>query len=197
VELVGTCSGVLSIYLSATPDDATSPLSAIDDLVTSCCADAPSSRRDQLQSFIRTTLSVALHYSHGALVAVLPQGGNPRDVTSDGVILKLPISLCEKVEEYEAKRSDLSLAALTAYRNLFIGMLSSDGIVIIDSQCRLIGYNLFIKAEDPEESASPGNGPEGGARHRAYRRLKQLVDKAVIKSCFIQSSDGSSEFYKR
>ncbi len=196
VELMGTRSGILNVYLSAKPEDSPSPRNAIDDLVVSCCADVSPGIRDQLQSFLRTTLSVAIHHSHGALLVVLPQGQNPKDITSDGVLFESPISLSQIVDSYESQPNDLNLATLVAYRNLLIGMLNCDGIVMIDSQCQLIGYNLFVKIEDHAEAQSRGNRPEGGARHRAYGSLKVLQSKKVIKACFIHSSDGSSEFYK-
>ena len=194
VELLGTCSGTLRVYFSSTPDDAPSPVNAINDLTISCCSDVPTGQRDQLQSFVKAALATALHYSHGVLIAVMPQGGDLNLVTSDGVILTSPISLSKKVEDYAKNPNDINLASLTAYRNLFMGMLSCDGAVITDSRCMLLGYNLFINTGG---SGSKGNVQRGGARRRAYTKLKHLVNKKVIESCFMQSSDGGTEFYTR
>ena len=129
-------------------------------------------------------------------MAVLPKEGKATDIGSDGVVLDSPVPLLGRVMQYEAARDDQSFAALAAYRSLLVGMLSTDGIVIIDSQCGIVGYNFFIRSE-PDGIARPSlTKPEGGARHRAYHRMREFVDRKVLRACFMQSSDGSSDFYK-
>jgi hypothetical protein len=195
VELVGARSGVLHLYLSATPDNAPSPRDALDHLITACCDDVAIDAREQVQSFLRTTLSDAFRHCHGTLVGVLTVGQNPAEVSSDGVILREPISFTTLVKQHEIQRSDQSLAALTAYGHLLAGMLSSDGIVLLDSECKLLGYNLFVR--DDEQNTSPPSHVVGGARRRAYMKLRQLIDRGTLQACFICSSDGGTEFYKR
>ena len=195
VELVGTYSGVLNIYLSATPDDAPSPHNSLDSLVDKCCHDITPGNREQVQSFLKSTLSTAMRHSHGTLIVILSLGGDPKDVSTDGVIFSSPIPLANIIEQHETERNDQSHAALMAYGNLLAGMLSSDGIVLIDSACRVIGYNLFV--QETESSDSALRRSEGGARHRAFRKLCRLVDNGVISACFIRSSDGTTKFHGR
>jgi hypothetical protein len=195
VELVGARSGVLHLYLSATPDNAPSPRDALDHLITACCDDVAIDAREQVQSFVRTTLSDAFRHCHGTLVGVLTVGQNPAEVSSDGVILREPISFTTLVKQHEIQRSDQSLAALTSYGHLLAGMLSSDGIVLLDSECKLLGYNLFVR--DDEQNTSSPSQVVGGARRRAYMKLRQLIDRGTLQACFICSSDGGTEFYKR
>lgn len=195
VELVGARSGVLHLYLSATPDDAPSPRDALDHLVTACCDGLSPDEMEQVQSFLRTTLSDALRHCHGTLVGVLAAGQDAAEVSPDGVILRKPIVLATLVKQHEIQRSDQSLAALTSYGNLLAGMLASDGIVLLDSECKLVGYNLFVR--DDEQNTSPPSQVVGGARRRAYMKLRQLIDRGILQACFIRSSDGGTEFYKR
>jgi len=195
VELLGTNSGILNIYLSATPDDAPSPRDALDRLVATCCTAVSSDKREQVQSFLRSTLSDAMRYCHGTLVAVIAASKEAKDITSDGVIFSSPISIPEIIEQHEQQRNDQSHAALTAYGNLLAGMLNSDGIVVVDTQCRLIGYNLFIRTSVSD--ACPQDQPEGGARHRAYHILCHSVDQGQLQACFIRSSDGGATFHER
>lgn len=88
-----------------------------------------------------------------------------------------------------------SLPTATAYGHLLAGMLSSDGIVLLDSECKLLGYNLFVR--DDEQNTSSPSQVVGGARRRAYMKLRQLIDRGTLQACFICSSDGGTEFYKR
>lgn len=194
VELVGARSGYLHLYLSAVPDDAPSPQNAIELLVTACCVGVSDSSREQVKSFLTTTLSSAVRHCHGTLIGVISAKDDPTFITSDGVLFESPYDLGNLVIEHEKERSDQTLAALTAYSELLVGMLSSDGIVLLDCCTRIIGYNLFIN------DSGQSNNEElmvGGARRRAYRELCHLVDIKKLRGCFIRSSDGASDFYSR
>lgn len=190
VELVGAKSGVMHIHLSATPDDSPPPRDAIDGMVRTACADIDVSEKEQVESYMRTTLSNALRQGHGALIGVLKSGSDPKGVSTDGVHFPQPISLTDLVKAHEKNGSGQTLGSLTAYAGLLTGMLGSDGIVLIDSQARLVGYNLFVKSST--EDKAPGE-LLGGARRRAFKALQELVTAGKLEACFIRSSDGATE----
>lgn len=193
VELVGSRSGCVHIYLSARPEDHPSPRDALELLANAVCSDVPVDFKEQTANFSRATLFDAMRRCHGTLVAV---GHKEQiiipDLTEDGVLLQSPIDLAELVRQHKIQNSNETLAALMAYTQLLVGMLSSDGIIILDTAYRLLGYNFFVKKSNAQ---TPGK-VVGGARRRAYVELCKMVDEDKLHACFIQSSDGSSEFYK-
>jgi hypothetical protein len=193
VELIGTSFGILNVHLSDTPDDALSPLEVLNNLIESCCSHVRREGKEQVQSFLRATLTESLRRCHGALIAVIPEGGDPKVISEDGVFLSIPVAFSDLVAQQEAQKSDQSLSNLTAHASLIDGALNSDGVVILDSGCRLIGYRLFV--HDDMRVSSPDVVQEGGARHRAYKRLCDLVDEGKIFSCFIRSSNGISDYH--
>lgn len=193
VELVGAASGAVHVYLSAIPDTTESPQHALESLVSACCVDVPPAKREQVHSFLRSSLSVGVRRCHGTLIGVLPENHEPASITTDGIVFKSAILLSVLVQEHELHRTDHTLAALTAYSSLLTGMLCSDGVVLLGSSATLIGYNLFVK---PLEKYDNGTARVvGGARRRAFRKLCSCVDEGQLRGCFFRSSDGALEYY--
>jgi hypothetical protein len=193
VELIGTCSGSLQLYLSAMSDDEPSPNNYINLLVKVACSDVEQILKEQTESYLKTILINALQHSHGTLIGVLGYDQLINRISTDGVTLSSKIDLSNLVATYENQRSDQSLSLLISYGKLLSGMVASDGIVILDTKCNLRGYNLFVK--DRESLTLPQSILIGGARRRAYSTLCSMVDKNLIRACFFQSGDGSSEFH--
>jgi len=193
VEIVGAKSGILHIHLSATPDDAAPPHDAVDGLIVAACADVEATEKEQVESYLRTTLSNALRQSHGALIGVLKAGIDGKAVSTDGIHFEQPISLTHLVKEHENLRSDQTLGSLIAYAGLLTGMLATDGMVLVDSNARLVGYNLFVQSNP--EGKQQGELVMGGARRRAFKALQECVRGEKLTACFIRSSDGMSECF--
>ncbi|HEU4390192.1 MAG TPA: hypothetical protein VFV34_20490 [Blastocatellia bacterium] len=193
VELMGASSGAVYVYLSATPDDAQPPHTAVEALCRSCCADIGADEKEQVLSYVRRTYSLAIQQSHGTLIAV-EACDEPAPVRGDALMLANKIELSNLVRAHELQRTDETLAALTAYSNLVAGMVATDGIVILDSKAAVLGYNMFI-TQEVERTESPRIA--GGARRRAYKALCKWVDSQKLRACFIRSSDGASEYYGR
>lgn len=63
-------------------------------------------------------------------------------------------------------------------------MLCCDGIVVFDTQARVVAYNGFIKLK--------ASNIVRGARPRAYHALCEKVGKG-LKADFFQSQDGASD----
>ncbi len=192
VEIVGARSGVLHVHLSATPDDAPPPHDAIDGMVLAACKDIDQADREQAESYLRTSLSNALRQGHGALIGVIKADGDAQSISGDGVHFGQAISLPDLIKQHQNLHSDQTLGSLIAYAGLLTGMLGSDGMVLIDSKARLVGYNLFVKSN--VDGKSQGE-LLGGARRRAFKALQELVSGGKLTACFIRSSDGASECF--
>lgn len=197
VELIGARSGCVNVYLSATPDDAPSPSEALDRLNNICISTVPDDSREQLSSYFRKTMaSLLMNCSHGTLIAVIPESSpSLHEFAHDGVLLERPVSFVSLVNEYETRRDADSLSALEDYTRLLGGMLATDGILVLDTACNVLGYNIFVRdMTDPESLPST---LIGGARRRAYTKLCEMADQGMLCACFIRSSDGKSDFYQK
>ena len=193
VELIGSCSGCLNVYLSATPDDTSHPRAAVENFASAASAIVDTDIKEQVDNFLLTTLFQALRYCHGALMAVAPHGATAViGLTEDGVTLAEPIRLADIVREYNERRGDDTLAKLDAFASLLAGMVASDGIVLFDEEAVVLGYNFFIQRLAGQVETP--SGLLGGARRRAYKSLCNMVSKGILRACYFQSSDGTSDF---
>lgn len=75
---------------------------------------------------------------------------------------------------------------------MFFSMLNYDGITIIDTAERIRAYNLFCKVDACEQEIG------GGARHKAYNKLKKLLEERThgYLAIYFQSQEGEIEFYR-
>ena len=194
VELIGARSGALRIHLSAIPDDSSSPFDVLKALVGACTKRVAPEISEQTESFLRTSLGNALRRCHGTLVGVVNSIEDARNVSTDGVLFETQKSLCGLVREHESQRSDETFARLLAHSQLLAGMLNTDGMVLLSPGADLVGYNLFVQGGGESETIEEGGVP-GGARRRAFNEMRRLVDENRLEGCFIQSSDGTIEFY--
>ncbi len=195
VELIGLKTGTFLIHFSATPVTSPSPLDVLASLIKLCCEAVAEEMKEQTASFLRTVLTDAMRECHGSLIAVFEPDTKPAtQLTKDGVLLKDPIRLFRLVEQHQTNGTGDSLAELLAYGQLLTGMIASDGIVLLDTKCRIHGYRIFLK--EPKKTKENHRELVGGARRRAFSLLCELVDKQELRGCFIQSADGASEFYE-
>lgn len=193
VELIGTCSGSLNLYLSATPDDEPSPAKNLNLLIKILCSEIDIALKEQAESFIKTILINALRQTHGTIIGVIDSVDQISKISTDGIIVNLEFDLSKLVDDHEKKHTDQSLSDLICYGNLLSGMIASDGIVFLNTRGNILGYNFFVK--DSETSEIPQSTLIGGARRRAFSILCKMVDNNLAKACFFQSNDGSTKFH--
>ncbi|CAN5667524.1 hypothetical protein BH09ACT8_BH09ACT8_15550 [soil metagenome] len=149
--------------------------------------------RGSYHNFASTALQDLLRKGHGTLIAVVPHDKKAwRRNAKDAVHLDDPIDLARQLENHADDGTSLALFELSTSVELVAGMLSSDGITVLDTRGRVLAFNWFIRTDTRNLSARESLG---GARHRAFSALKGLVDKSQIVGCYIRSSDGNDRAY--
>lgn len=147
--------------------------------------------RESARSYWSTLLADCLRAAHGALVAVVHVGADlPAELATDGVPVPDAPRVIDMLKQHDQARSAESMSDLLAFGALFAGMLSSDGIAVLDTAGELLAFNCFLRIGAAEESI-------GGARSRAFLTLTHLVDDGRLRGAFIRSSDGQSKIYER
>ncbi len=149
--------------------------------------------RESYHTFATTALQDLLRKGHGTLIAVVPHDKKTwRRHAKDAVHLNDPIDLAQQLEKLAGDASSLALFELSTSVELVAGMLSSDGITVLDTRGRVLAFNWFIRTDTRKLTARESIG---GARHRAFSALRGLVDKRQIVGCYIRSSDGTDKAY--
>jgi len=194
VELISVGNSGLRIYLSGVRPELVPPEDAQGQVAKWFAEDIEDGHlRGACTSFATTVLHDLLRKGHGTLIAVAPSGRRlPARILSDAVVLPEPADLSALVDVHSNAPSSLALAELLAYVSLLGGMLSSDGITVLDSCGRVLAFNWFIRTDT--KSLTPRE-QVGGARHRAFAALKVLVDKGTLLGAFIRSSNGTDRAY--
>ncbi|WP_210168760.1 hypothetical protein [Methylobacterium sp. Leaf465] len=140
------------------------------------------------QGFMERVLTAAIRASHGTLIAVVSDGGlkiPPR--LSDAVALAEPLDLYLRYRlHHEESKTAVSVSRLQSAAELLSGFINSDGITVVNSTGKILGYRAFIKSGEP-------NAPsDGGARTRAFVALSELIGNG-LDAAFFRSQDGRME----
>ena len=171
------------IHFNHEKGNSPSPLEHFDSLITKICSGLE--EKERVRNFLSNLLMDGLRKSHGCLIAVTSMKKVP-SFLSDGVFLDVPMDFSSLIDE--ATRNPESFEYLISKSDLVKGMLNSDGIMLFDTNARLLGYNCFVNI------SAEASKVLGGARRRAYSALRDAVGKKGIVAAFMQSQDGWTEF---
>lgn len=188
VELRGL-KGCIHIALSLDDekDLSNNELEKLSQIIASDCEE---NRRDRIAMYFEKNIDEALKNGHGNLIGVVSDDPEAmKDVKSkldDGIYLDKKMDFEEMLRRTEEEKSIESSVNLKAYTSLMINMINHDGITLLTSKGKLLGYHLFIKdnRKDPDQV--------GGARSRAFEAMKELG----LKACFYKSQDGNIKLYE-
>jgi len=117
---------------------------------------------------------------NGTICVVVDKDYVDNGLFDDGIWLKTPISfskLFTSAKSYSEEK-------LQAFVQLFIGMLSADGITIVDNLGRIRAYNIFIELNNKRT-----NNIVGGARKRTVYTIMNSK-RPHIMGVYFQSHDG-------
>lgn len=151
-------------------------------LCSSICSGLTDDRSERCLAFTKNLITTALRSSHGAIVAVQKAEDSILPFLTDCISLETPISIPEAI--MYAVEDSSQLPQLYALQSMICGMFCCDGIILFDTNCRILAYNGFITLESSAVS--------GGARKRAYKSLEPKVGNE-LHSVFFQSQDGNTE----
>ena len=187
LELRGLGGLFRHVFLSGARVEGSLPTVPMDALALGLTADVPEPARGLTRDFYRRVLFESMQSSHGALVAVLPQGspGSPRFV--DGVLLREPLDMVARVMRHHAQPDAEAAAGVSSAAQLLRGMMATDGITLLRSDGVLLGYNVFIR--HPETLVREPTRV-GGARRRTYEVLCGWVGRELT-TAFFRSQDGA------
>lgn len=191
VELVGfKTRKVISLNL----DNIISVSNAeIGKLSTQIVIDVNSEYDNALVQYFEKTISNTIKTSHGNLIGIIKDEittlNRLKTAESDGVFLDCPINIAQLVMDVEQeKTSELSIE-LRNHTAVFTSMLNHDGITVITTTGKIIGYHLFIKNNIPDAMSVVG-----GARSRAYH---SMIHSGLFEMCFFKSQDGNMKLWSK
>jgi len=153
----------------------------------SCCQSLPSnSLLEPFQNYFNTVLGRTLNQSHGTIFACTSV--EPKEIREfkDHVALDPVLDFYSIFRENRADQTAQSLVRLQSYEELFVGIVSSDGIVTFNTAGCLIAYRVFFRPIKKQKLTDPISG---GARRRAFEGAKTLVPEKLCSLLF-RSQDG-------
>ena len=147
-------------------------------------------RKEDIKKGFKKIFKTAYKKIHGTICLIVESDYEfPNEHLSDGIWFDTPIKLSDTLVELLSGASDISLSEkYYSLTGLFIEMLNTDGITIIDNSGYIRGYNVFINQSNIDTS-----GVVGGARKRAAYALKNCGDPKFI-GVYFQSQDGYFEY---
>lgn len=134
----------------------------------------PGQLREPGTTLLSRTLLRAMTTGHGCLLCLVPSGTTIPECLEAGVKLESPVGC----EDALSVQSTAELLAVQGYASLLVGMLASDGAVVMDTRARILGYRCFAKNLEVSD---------GGARRRAFESLKK---ERRFQAVVYKSSDG-------
>jgi len=137
-------------------------------------------------------LEQAAESSHGCLIAVLREQDDALDrlrtQMKDGILLPEPLDMAACVidsQQTHDSNAHMSLISMCAVLKRMIGY---DGITILSSDGKLLGYNFFVTSDEGVEGL-----PSGGARTRAYQKLCTMDALGCV---LFRSEDGAMRIHR-
>jgi hypothetical protein len=186
VELRGSKGNSLSMIFS-TVREKTVDENPVAHFANDCCETLPSNPLlVPFQNYFHSLLSRTLNQSHGTILACVPQNLKAIREFRDHVALNPILDFHSVFREYREDQSAQSIVKLQSYEELFLGIVSSDGIVAFNTAGCLIGYRVFFR---PMKKQKQDSTISGGARRRAFEGAKALVGDHLCSLLF-RSQDG-------
>ncbi|QGY40468.1 hypothetical protein GM415_10130 [Pseudodesulfovibrio cashew] len=189
VVLIGGNHGNTKIVSLSPEKDITNPDIPIGNLIDVAASDVVDDIADEVAALLKRELQRILKTNHGTLIAIVKHGNKVPKEISKGIFLREPLSIVDKAQEFKKIHDIDSHNILQSQILLLDGMLSCDGITLLDTAGNIIAYGIFYKStndQDKEEQIY------GGARKRTYLGLSELVPNQ-LKAVLMKSQDGSIE----
>jgi len=187
VDLRSTIGHRFTVTLTTTAAKASALESDVETFVAA--ATMALAEGEDFRAYLRRLLTDALQCCHGTLLAVVAAQPDNIDATlRDGIWPGSRVALAELRAAAVKSRTADALADLIAAEMLLRGMINSDGVVVFGNDGSIVGFRVFLKADDDEVTKLPDSG---GGRRRTYELMKLRLG-TKFKAVFFRSQDGET-----
>lgn len=142
-------------------------------------------------SYFNKLIGSALIVGHGNLIGVVKDSEEKISALkarhSDGIYLSKPINMYELLASSEEEKTSEACTTHRLYSSLLESMLNHDGMTILTTSGKVLGYHVFVKSQGDENLVVVG-----GARTRAFEVIK---NSECFECCFYKSQDGNEEIW--
>ena len=192
VELSGLKNRlIVSLNLDEPKELSLNEIHLLSDCISSECNE---SLRVNIKTFFEKVIDDAIKNGHGNLIGIVKDNEESIKVLKDeikgngGIYLLNPIDFELLITESETNKDNESSINLKAHASLFKSMLNHDGITIVSSKGKIIGYHILIDSYLKKEDVITG-----GARSKA---LKSMENCGLFTFCFYKSQDGNVKIWQ-
>ncbi len=192
IRVVGSKGSVNTFLFSTSREEETDHL-AVDKFASAASLDLDKGDdRDQFRDYLKSTVETLLRGSHGCIIACSTNLDQLEGVAElqDKIPLDPPLDIYAAFASFKTGNSGGDLANLQASFGLAQGLVQSDGMVVFDTQGRIVAFRAFYRPQDAQASAKV----VGGARRRAYEGAKALVGVS-LQAILFRSQDGLTLFH--
>ncbi|WP_276135063.1 hypothetical protein [Polluticoccus soli] len=170
-------------------------MNEISELCQSIAAGCEQKLRVNVKTFFEKLIDETLKIGHGNLIGIVEDDDKKIDNLkaeikgNGGIYLAKPIDFQSLIEDSEINKNSESSINLKAFASVIKSMLNHDGITIISTKARLIGYHILI-----DSYVNKGDVLVGGARSKAFVSMQNC---GHFKFCFYKSQDGNIKIWKK
>ena len=149
------------------------------------------------RAFIDKALFRILSYMpgkvHGSLCIIVTNDYKYPNDYLNGLSVQPHLDLVDCILSTENIRAYEDAERYYALTNLFYEFMNIDGITVLDTRGRVIGYNAFYRS-----SETPTEETGGGARKRIFAGLRKEMKKenSNIVGIYYQSQDGNFDYVR-
>jgi hypothetical protein len=195
VELLNSKQDQCTITLTSASPAASQLARDIKNLVGAASATVDPDVRERFVPYFSRFLTRILQRCHGALLAVVDDSTTAAPPgLGDGVWIDPIINLAEKHKNAISAENAEALADLQAAESLLVGMVNSDGVVVLGSSGTIRAFRVFLNPSDEEKRSIPD---KGGGRRRTFSLLNLRVQAGSLLAAFIRSQDGETDCQRK
>lgn len=184
IKISGSKGNKLRVYFSTFHE----PSGGGDEVLkfaNSCCASLGG--EDDFKRYFAGMTNVALAHGHGTILACCKANIAEIPEFKDSIKLDPPVDFREAFASFAEAKSGEALLKLKRAEDLFMGFISCDGIILLDTYGHVVAYRVFFRAT--KEALPAQEQVVGGARRRAFEGVRQLVGDKLTAALF-RSQDG-------
>jgi hypothetical protein len=151
--------------------------------------------RINIKTFFEKIIDDALKNGHGNLIGIIDDDeasitALKAEITGNGgIYLPNPIDFQTLITDAETDKSNESSIALKIHSSVLKSMLNHDGITIISTKGKVIGYHILIA-----DYIKEGDEVVGGARSKAFKSMENCE---LFDLCFYKSQDGNLKLWQK